>query len=68
MRVGAAISHSQSHEPSWERSYIAYPGKETRSNFHEWVMALVINRDIVLSALDLSVQCPGVQLHRKEAG
>lgn len=37
------MSHRQGHEPSWEKSYIAYPGKENRSNIHEWVMALIIN-------------------------
>lgn len=62
------MSHSQDYEPSWEKSYIAYPGKETRSNIHEWVRALMINGDSVPSALDLSVQCPGVQLHREEPG
>lgn len=42
------MSHRQGHEPSWEKSYIAYPGKENRSNIHEWVMALIINEMLCL--------------------
>lgn len=40
------MSHSQGREPSWEKSYVAYLGKETRSNIHEWLMALTINKGI----------------------
>lgn len=35
LRFGAATSHSQGDELSWEKSYIAYLGKENRSNIHE---------------------------------
>lgn len=63
---GAAMRHSQGHEPTWEKSYIAYPGKETTSNIHEWVMALMINRDIVHSALALLCDAQGLNSTRKK--